>query len=126
MNGEELLEDLGLPLGWLLAPLTMATPPAPDHPASPVVPAATAAAGVEPLGHAAQLGAPGDVLLEALLRLLRDADPVTACLLPETSDPARRCALLLLGRGAAVDLRQLADDHELAVLDGAFHAADPA
>src|SRR5438876_350592 len=61
-----------------------------------------------------------------LLRLLRDADSVTACLLPEASDPARRRALLLLGRGADVDLRQVADDHDLVVLDGDFYSREPA
>src|SRR5438445_9779041 len=126
LRGERGLKDLGLPLSLLHATSTMATHPAPDHHASPVVPAATAAAGVEPLGHAAQLGAPGDVLLEALLRLLRDADPVAARLLPEASDPARRRALLLLGRGADVDLRQVADDHDLVVLDGDFYSREPA
>src|SRR5437773_2911028 len=113
MNGEELLEDLGLPLSLLLATSTMATHPAPDHHASPVVTAASAAAGVEPLGHAAQLGAPGDELLEPLLGFLGDADPVAARLLPEAGDPAGGRALLLLGRGADVDLRQVADDHDL-------------
>src|SRR6266566_2780619 len=39
---------------------------------------------------------------------------------------ARRRALLLLGRGADVDLRQVADDHDLVVLDGDFYSREPA
>src|SRR2546426_1156342 len=120
------LEDLRLPLGLLLAPSAVATHPAPDHHASPVVTSAPAAAGVEPLGHAVELGAPGDVLLEALLGLLCDADPVAARLLPEAGDPARRRALLLLRSRTDVDLRQVADDHDLVVLDGDLYPREPA
>src|SRR5207237_10607886 len=64
--------------------------------------------------------------LEALFGLLRDADPLAALLFPEASDPARGRALLLLGRRADVDLRQVADDHDLVVLDGDLYPREPA
>src|SRR5215472_8607877 len=101
--------------------------PAPDHHAAPVVGAAHAAApGVEALGHAVELGAPRDVLLEALLGLAGDADALAARLLTEAGDPAGGSAFALLGRGAQVEVRQRADDHDLVVLDGHFNSREPA
>src|SRR5205814_191864 len=111
-----------------LLPLPAAVPahPAPDHHAAPVVAAASAAARVEPLGHAIELGAPGDVLLEALLGLLGDADPLPPGLLPEAGDPAGGRTLLLLGTRTQIGLGQGADDHDLVVLDGDLCPREPA
>src|SRR5207249_10791564 len=120
------LKDLRLPLGSLLAPSAVPTHPAPDHHAPPVIAAATAASGVEALGHAVELGAPRDVFLEALLGLLGDADPLAARLLTETSDASGCGAFLLLGRRAEIGLGQRADDYDLVVFDGDLHPREPA
>src|SRR5215472_16759940 len=101
--------------------------PAPDHHAAPVVGAAHAAApGVEALGHAVELGAPRDVLLEALLGLAGDADALAARLLAEASNAPGRGAFLLLGRGPEVQVRQRAENHDLVVLDRDLHPREPA
>src|SRR4029077_6979368 len=105
----------------------MASHPAPDHHAAAVV-AAThpAAAGVEALGHAVELGAPRDVLLEALFGLAGDTDALAASLLAEARDAAGGRAFLLLGRGAEVELWQRAYDDDLVVLDRDLYPREPA
>src|SRR5689334_21587925 len=100
--------------------------PAPDHHAAPVVAAMSPAARVEALGHAVELGSPRDVLLEALLRLLGDADPLAARLLPEARDADTRRALLLLGGPAQERRGQGADDHDLVGLDGDLYSREAA
>src|SRR5690242_18182017 len=109
-------------------PAAVPAHPAPDHHAPPVVarPSAAPAAGVETLRHAVELRAPRDVLLEALLGLLSDADALPAGLLAEPSDPACRRAFLLLRRRAEVQLGQSPDDHDLVVLDHHIHSREPA
>src|SRR2546430_16947541 len=105
-----------------------ASPPAADHPAIPSRAPAAATAGVEALGHSSELRAPSDVLVKALLGLLRDADALPASLLAEPGDAARGRALLLLGAagGGEVLLRQRPDDHYLVVLDRYVHPREPA
>src|ERR1700682_5229037 len=106
-------------------PAAAATPPPSDH--HPAVGVRTpATARVESLGHVAQLCAPGHVLLEALLGLLRDADPVAARLLAKAGDAAGRRAFLLLGRGPDVDRRQRSENDNLVVLDRDLHPREPA
>src|SRR5258708_1743134 len=99
-----LLQDLGLRRRRL--------PPAgalPVVPAPPAVARETGPTGREALGDAAQPGTPGDVLAEALLRLLGDGDALPPRLVAEASDAAGRRALLLFGRGAGkVSFRQRA------------------
>src|SRR5437773_5568009 len=103
-------------------------PPAADHHAIPSRAPAAATAGVEALGHSPELRAPRDVLVKALLGLLRDADALPAGLLAEPGDAARGRALLLLGAagGGEVLLRQRPDDHDLVVLDRYLHPREPA
>src|SRR4029077_20281786 len=93
-------------------------PHPPDHP--PLVAAGTpAAAWVESLGHATELGAPCDVLLEALLGLLGDADPLPARLLAETGYAAGCGAFLLFGRRPDIlQLRKRPEHHDLVILQG--------
>src|SRR4029077_7819791 len=90
-------------------------------------PAATAA-GIEALGHAPELRAPRDVLVEALLGLTRDADTLPTGLLAEAGDAAGRRALLLLGaaRSGEILLRQRPNDHDLVVLDRDLYPREPA
>src|SRR5689334_11084984 len=127
VGGEGRLELLALTLRVLRVPLAAMTPhPAPDHHAAPIVATTAAATWIEALGDAVELGAPRDVLLEALLGLLGDADALAARLLPEAGDTAGRRALFLLGGGAQVRLRQGADDHDLVVLDGDLYSREPA
>src|SRR5438552_10429226 len=120
------LENLRLPFGFLGVPSTVAPHPAPDHHAAAIIAAATAAPRVEALGHAVELGAPGDVLLEPLLGLPGDADSVLARLFAEPGDAAGGRAFLFLRRGAELGLGQRADDHDLVVLDGDLHSREPA
>src|SRR2546421_2183489 len=96
-------------------------PPTPDH--HPLAARASAATRVEALGHATELGAPRDVLLEALLRLLGDADALAARLLAEPGDPAGRRAVLLLRAGGCreVFVGQGPDHHDLVILDRHVH-----
>src|SRR5450759_5250020 len=95
-----------------------ATPPeAADHDA-PVGARTPAAARVESLGHAAELRAPGQVLVKSFLGLLGDADPLAACLLAEAGDAAGRRAFLLLGRRPVV--------HFLFIVDFDRHSREPA
>src|SRR5450759_3370009 len=104
--------------------------PAPPHSRDhhPPVGARTAgaAARVESLGHATKLRAPGDVLVEALLGLLGDSDPLSAGLLPEARDAAGRGALLLFGRRPDLELRQRPEDHDLVVLERHLCSREPA
>src|SRR5450759_3766712 len=103
-----------------------ATPPeAADHDA-PVGARTPAAARVESLGHAAELRAPGQVLVKSFLGLLGDADPLTACLLAEAGDAAGRRAFLLLGCRPDLELRQRPEDHDLVILDCDLNSCEPA
>src|SRR5689334_17067250 len=102
-------------------------PPADHHPAAgPSAPAP--AARVEALGDAVELRAPGDVLVEALLGLPRDADPIAPRLLTEACDPAGgRPFLLLRARGGGQRaLGEGPDDHDLVVFHRHVHSREPA
>src|SRR5207248_6366271 len=102
------LKRLALRLRLRRVPAAVPAHPAPDHHAAPVatLAATTTASRVEPLGDAAELGAPRHVLAEALLRFAGDADALPPRLLAEPGDAAGRRPFLLLGRRAHVDLRQ--------------------
>src|ERR1700716_2414347 len=105
----------------------MAAVPAPQPPADHHPPLIAAAAPrVESLGHAAKLGAPGDELVEALLGLLRDSDPLAPGLFAEAGDATGRRTLLLLRCRPDVELRQRTEDHDLVVLDRDLHSLEPA
>src|ERR1700716_1501484 len=106
-------------------PPASAPPPTSDHHA-PIRAGAPAAARIEPLRHAAELRAPRDELLEALLGFLGDADPLAAGLLAEASNAAGGRALLLLRRGAYIELRQRPEHHDLVILDRDLHSLEPA
>src|SRR4029077_18321502 len=102
-----------------------AQPPA-DHDAAIAARLAAATTGVEPLGDAAHLRAPRDVLVKALLGLPGDSDPLSTRLISEAGDPPRGSAFLLFGRAAEIRLRQRAHDHDLVILDRDLYSLEPA
>src|SRR5258708_19074054 len=106
-------------------PAAAAPPPPADHHAS-VALRTPAATWVESLGHAAKRRAPGHELVEALLGLLSDSDPLAAGLLAEPRDAAGRRAFLLFGRRPDFELGQRPENHDLVILDRDLHSREPA
>src|SRR5258708_2930884 len=105
---------------------TMPAHPAADQHTTTITGPPAAAAWVEALGHIVQLGAPGEVLVEALLGFLGDTDPLATRLLTEPRDAPRRGAFLLFWSRADVQLRKRAEHDDLVVFDRDLHAREPA
>src|SRR5258708_27059450 len=101
-------------------PAAAAPPPPADHHAS-VAARTPAATWVESLGHAAKRRAPGHELVEALLGLLSDSDPLAAGLLAEPRAAAGPPAFLLFPRRPDFELRPPPDNHDLVILDRDLH-----
>src|SRR5260370_25230680 len=99
-------------------------PPIDHHPA--IAGRDAAATRVEQLGDAPHRGAPGDVLLQALLGLLGDSNPLPASLLTEAGDPPRGRAFLFLRSAPEPRVGQRAHNDDLVVLDRNVYSREPA